>query len=77
MEPAQTIIAICGGLDAVAKITGRNAANVRRWTYGKHQRGGTGGVIPFKAQKILLAAARERGLPLTAEHFFAPVQEAS
>lgn len=69
MEPAQTIIELCGGFRAVAQITGRDETRVRRWTYPK-DRGGTGGLIPAECQVLLMAAARERGLPLTAEHFF-------
>jgi len=69
MEPASTIIKICGGAYAVAEITGLVASSVYRWTYAKHE-GGTGGVVPADAASKLMVAARTQGLPLTAEHFF-------
>lgn len=69
MEPAHTVIEICGGFKVVAEIVGRDETRVRRWTYGK-DRGGTGGLIPSECQQVIMDAARERGLPLTAEHFF-------
>lgn len=69
MEPANTIIAICGGFRAVAEITGRDETRVRRWTYPK-DKGGSGGLIPAECQQIIMDAARERRLPLTPEHFF-------
>lgn len=73
MEPAQTIINLCGGVSAVAEMTGRDASSVHRWTYPR-SKGGAGGVIPSDAASKLMAKARERGLPLTPEHFFAGVQ---
>lgn len=69
MEPASTIIKICGGAYAVAELTGLVASSVYRWTYAKHE-GGTGGVVPADAASKLMVAARTKGLPLTAEHFF-------
>lgn len=69
MEPAQKIIEICGGYQAVAKMTGRTISRVHRWTYPK-DRGGTDGLIPSDAQQILLREAIKRGLPLTPAHFF-------
>ena len=69
MEPAHTVITICGGVKAVADMTNRNESRVRRWTYPK-QRGGTDGLIPSDMQPILLEAARSRGINLRPEHFF-------
>ncbi len=69
MEPANTIIQVCGGFSAVAEITGRDETRVRRWTYTK-DKGGTGGLIPSECQQVLMEEARKRGLPLTPEHFF-------
>jgi hypothetical protein len=69
MEPAHTVIAICGGFRAVSEITGRDETRVRRWTYEK-TKGGTGGLIPSEMQVVLLDAARERGIDLRPEHFF-------
>ena len=69
MEPAKTIIDICGGFRAVAEITGRDETRVRRWTY-KKEKGGSDGLIPSECQQVLMDEARKRGLPLTPEHFF-------
>ena len=69
MEPATTIISICGGFQAVADMTGRTLTRVHRWTYPK-EKGGTDGLIPSDAAQKLMASARERGLPLEPEHFF-------
>lgn len=69
MEPAQTIISICGGVSAVSKMVGRDETRVRRWTYPK-ERGGTGGLIPSDCQQSLLDAALVRGIPLSPRHFF-------
>ncbi len=69
MEPASTIISLCGGFEAVARMTNRSEVRVRRWTYPK-SRGGTDGLIPSDCQKILMNAARRDGLPLTPMHFF-------
>ena len=73
MEPASTIIEICGGFRAVAEMTGRDVTRVHRWTYPK-ERGGTGGRIPSDMQDRLLAEANRRGLPLGPQHFFSSLQ---
>lgn len=70
MEPAATVIRICGGVEAVAEMAERHVTRVHRWTYPR-ERGGTGGKIPMDAAEKLLAAARERGIDLAPEHFFA------
>lgn len=70
MEPASTIITLCGGFDAVAQMTGRNPVQVRRWTYPR-ERGGTDGRIPSGVAETLLSEAHRKGLPLTPAHFFA------
>ena len=69
MEPASTIITICGGVKAVADITGRDETRVRRWTYPKHK-GGTGGFIPVECQQALIREARRGRFCLTPDHFF-------
>lgn len=69
MEPASTVITICGGYEAVARITGRSVVRVRRWEYSK-ERGGTGGLIPAECQQILMEHARLYGLELRPGHFF-------
>lgn len=72
MEPALTIINLCGGIDRVALMTGRSVVRVRRWTYPK-ERGGTDGLIPSDVQPHLLSAARAAGVNLKPEHFFKDV----
>ncbi|AZV00178.1 Cro-like protein [Paracoccus phage vB_PbeS_Pben1] len=69
MEPAHTIIQICGGPQAVAEMTGRDVSRVRRWAYPK-DRGGADGAIPADVQGRLLQQAVKRGIPLTPGHFF-------
>lgn len=71
MEPALTIIELCGGFKAVAEMTGRDESRVRRWTYSK-ERGGTDGLIPSDMAKIIMREARRRKLPLQPAHFFPP-----
>lgn len=73
LEPAMSVIAKCGGYDAVAEMTGRSTVRVRRWTYSK-PKGGTGGLIPADCQVLLLHGARLRGIDLQPADFFcAPV----
>lgn len=72
MEPASTIITLCGGFAPVAAITGRSEIRVRRWTYSR-ERGGTDGLIPTDCQQLLLDGARARGIDLRPEHFFQSV----
>jgi hypothetical protein len=69
LEPAKTIIEICGGIQSVAEVTNRSAVRVRRWGYPV-DRGGSGGLIPAEVQQVLMRAARERGWPLKPDHFF-------
>lgn len=74
LEPANTVIRICGGFKAVADATGRDETRVRRWTYEK-AKGGTGGLIPADMQQVLMREAKERGWPLRPEHFFLELPE--
>jgi hypothetical protein len=69
LEPSKTIIEICGGVEAVANLTGRSTISVRRWGYPK-SKGGTGGHVPADVQAPLLNSARAAGIDLRAEHFF-------
>lgn len=69
MEPASKIIELCGGFEAVAKMTGRSVIRVRCWTYPK-EKGGTGGHIPAEVQSKLLEAANRNSISLTPNHFF-------
>lgn len=76
MEPATTIITLCGGIEAVAEMVNRSTSRVHRWTYPK-DRGGTGGLIPSESAMRLLDAARGRGIDLRPEHFFARAEDAA
>lgn len=69
LEPAKTVIEICGGFDVVALAVGRHETRVRRWTYEK-SKGGTGGLIPADMADKLYSWAVANKLPLRAEHFF-------
>lgn len=71
LEPAKTVIEICGGFEVVAEVVGRHETRVRRWTYEK-SKGGTGGHIPADIADKLYSWAVSRNLPLKAEHFFTP-----
>ncbi|WP_408636239.1 carph-isopro domain-containing protein [Pelagibacterium flavum] len=77
MEPASTIITKLGGPNAVAEITGVHRTRVSNWKRSKAV-GGTGGTIPFNHVPKLLDAARERGIPLSADDFLpAPKEESA
>ena len=69
LNPAATVIEICGGFRVVADMVGRDHTRVRRWTYPK-ERGGTGGFIPSELQQVLLEEAAARKIDLRPEHFF-------
>ncbi len=69
MEPAKSIIEMCGGYAAVAEMVSLTEIQVRKWTYPK-DRGGTDGLIPANRQIVLLEAAEGKGVPLTPAHFF-------
>lgn len=77
LEPAKTIIEICGGVRAVAVVSNRSEVRVRRWGYPV-DKGGSGGLIPAEIQQVLMQAARQNGWPLRPEHFFPdPINAAS
>ena len=72
MEPARTIIEKLGGVTVVSEITGTAYTAPYRWQHSK-ERGGTGGVIPLKHHRVLMEAAREKGVLLSAEDFLPTV----
>ena len=79
LEPANTVIEVCGGIAETARLAERSENRVRRWTYPR-DRGGTGGLVPSDCQQVLLKNARAAGVDLRPEHFFPavePLQEAS
>lgn len=69
LEPAKTVIEICGGVQSVAEMVSRHHTRVRRWGYPK-SKGGTGGLVPSDMQEVLIIEARKRGLDLQPAHFF-------
>lgn len=73
MEPANSIISLFGeneteSVAAVTQVCSVHRQSVYRWRWSK-ARGGTDGLIPQRYHMALLDAARERGIPLKAEHF--------
>lgn len=71
MEPARTIIDRLGGPSKVSAIAGVHRTRVSNWAREKSA-GGTGGIIPQRHVRKLLAAAREKGVDLSAEDFLPP-----
>jgi len=74
---AERIIEKCGGADKVAALLGLHPSAVYRWQYPA-VRGGTGGSVPTGRQQELLDRAREAGIDLQPDDFFArpsPSQE--
>jgi hypothetical protein len=68
MEPASTVIRLCGGPNAVSKVVGVHRTRVWNWTV-ERERGGTGGLIPQKHHAKILAFAMDNKIPLGPEHF--------
>jgi len=64
LEPARTIVQRFGGIRKTAKAAGVHYSRVSKWMKPAEV-GGTGGLIPQKHHRRLLAAARECGVPLT------------
>ena len=62
MDVATKIIDKLGGHQAVAKMLGCHITRVYRWTYPV-ERGGTGGFVPPKQQRKLLALAPDKVRP--------------
>lgn len=65
---AKQIIERFGGIDEVARITGRTKVSVYRWSHPK-EKGGCAGFIPRAAALRLLAAAPEKGVQITGADF--------
>jgi hypothetical protein len=65
-SPAEKVITLFGGVRPLARELGRNPSSVVRWRRPKDE-GGTGGAVPSAMQGTVLALARARGLPLTAD----------
>lgn len=69
-EPARSVIAKIGGVEAAAKITGKHVSRIYRWAYSR-EKGGTGGVVPHDDATKLLAYAKANSIDLDAADFFA------
>jgi len=74
MEPAQTIIRNLGGPNVVARIAGVHRTRVSNWMRPKES-GGTGGMVPFKHVPAMIAAAKEKGIELSADDFLPRAEE--
>lgn len=66
---ASRVIAKCGGVVGVSRITGRSPVSIFKWRHPR-SKGGTGGLIPAEMQAVLMAAALRGEVPLTPEDFF-------
>lgn len=75
MEPAKHIIYALGGPSEVSRIVAVHRTRVSNWMRRKED-GGSGGIIPFKHVPALIAAAKQKGVELSADDFL-PVQEAA
>lgn len=69
LEPARTVIAKLGGIQAVADALGVHFTRPFRWMLPK-DRGGTGGTIPSKHHQRLLDWADQHGKDLEPADFF-------
>ena len=69
LEPAKTVIEICGGFAAVSKMLDRSESRVRRWCQPK-AKGGTDGFVPSALAQQLLKEAKSREIELRPDHFF-------
>lgn len=75
MEPAHSIIQRLGGPAAVSARLGTSYTAPYRWQHPL-EKGGTGGLIPQKHHRSLLALAAELGVELSADDFLAPLEPA-
>ena len=64
LEPAFSVVQRFGGIAETAQAAGVHYSRVSKWMKPTSV-GGSGGLIPQKHHRRLLAAARERGLRLT------------
>jgi hypothetical protein len=64
--PVERAIAAFGSVESLATAISQSVHRVYRWRREK-ENGGRDGRIPDDAQPLILRAARERGIALTAE----------
>jgi len=69
LDPARTVVAKVGGIQAVCAAVGVSRTAVVKWMRPREV-GGTDGLIPSDHARRLYEYAREKGLPLKAEDFF-------
>ena len=69
-QPAHSILERLGGWIEVAEALNLTRQAVDYWTRPV-SRGGSGGRIPLKHHKALVALAQEKGVPLSYEDFHA------
>ncbi len=69
LDPAKTVIAKLGGVEAVCSITGKHLSRVYRWMHPK-EKGGTGGLIPTSEAPKLLEHAKVNNIKISADDFF-------
>jgi len=66
-EPAATIVKLLGGRRPVAALVGLHPATVSKWSMGgKH---GFHGRIPDQYHDVLLAHAKQKGIPINRINF--------
>lgn len=65
LTPAELVVRRFGGTRRLARLMGRHASTISRWTLPK-DRGGTGGLIPSGEQRALLALAAQHDIELSA-----------
>lgn len=66
LQPAASVVAKCGGIEATARIVKRHRSVVNRWLLPRES-GGTGGQVPMHHARILLRDVAE----LSESDFFA------
>lgn len=69
MTQAERVIAKFGGAATLAKLIGRNPTSVYRWMYPKSV-GGSDGLIPSSALRLVLDAARREGIFITSDDLY-------
>ena len=69
MQPATRVIEKCGGVKKTAEICDVTDNWVYRWLLPE-SRGGTGGRIPAKAQRRIIAAAHNGHINISPVDFF-------
>jgi hypothetical protein len=65
LDPAQSVIAQFGGAGPLSRLLGLDRSAVHRWALPR-ARGGTGGLVPARHHRRLLALAAAEGIALSA-----------